>query len=394
MSLVKRQSRDFLFPPQPLPSRVSGNRGGIVQVTSETAKRHSAVWACLNLRAGLLSTLPLINTRTIDGLAVTIPSPRILTLPGGERCDIHEWLYSSDWDLNEIGNTFGIIREVSGYGLPTYIELVDPNSVTVRVRDGKLQKYRIGQKYYDPELVWHEKKYTQSGMHVGLSPIAYAAMSISEYLSAQQFALDWYSDGGIPAARLKNVQRTIEAEEAATVKRQFKQSVANRDIFVHGADWDYEMLNTTTSNLQYLDDKRVSVLEVCRYLGVPSDMIDGESLTKGAIKYTNITQRNLDFLVIHFQPDLVRREAALGRALPNAQAPKFDSDALLRLDPAVLAAMLQARINARMLTVDEARTKYYNLPPLTSDQVDQFATLFPGGIASEPSELTSTQPPA
>lgn len=394
MSLLKRTSRDFLFPPEPLPSRVSGNRGGIVQVTSESAKRHSAVWACLNLRASLVSTMPLVNTRTIEGLAVTIPSPRILTLPGGERCDIHEWLYSTDWDLNEVGNAFGIIREVSGYGLPTYIELVDHNLVTVRIRDGRLVKYRIGQKLYDPEMIWHEKKFTQSGMHVGLSPIAYAALSISEYLSAQQFALQWYSDGGIPAARLKNVQRVIEPEEAATVKRQYKQSVANRDIFVHGADWDYELINTTSSNMQYLDDKRVSVLEICRYLGVPSDMIDGENLTKGVVKYSNITQRNLDFLVLRMQPDLVWREAALSRALPTAQKAMFDTEALLRMDPAVLAGTLQARINARILTVDEARTKYYNLPPLTSDQVEQFGALWPGGAASEPSILTSTEPPA
>lgn len=393
------QQRDFLFPPEPLPSRTLGNRGGIQDVTSSTAKKHSGVWACLRLRSDLVSTMPLYNTRKITDGGVSwytqIPSPMILTMPGGENCDIIEWLAASQWDLDEVGNAFGIITARSGYGLPTRIELQDTSTVTVRMRDGRLYDYRIGRKRYEPDEVWHEKQFPQSGHPVGMSPLAHAAMSISEYLSAQQFTLQWFSDGGIPAAVLKNTAREIPPEFAAETKRSFKQAVANRDLFVTGADWDYSMIQADLSNVQFLESRRVSILDSCRYFGVPGDLIDAENMNKGAIKYQNITQKNLELLLLNLQPALVRREAALGRALPSAQFPRFDTDALLRMDPAVLAGVLQARINSHTIAPSEARAMYYNLPPLTASQQDEFAALTPlPPVAGPGVELASVEPPA
>jgi len=399
VSLFVRERRDFLFPPEPLPSRVSGNRGGVVPVTSDTAKQHSGVWACLRLRSDLVSTMPLYNTRQVamdsGSIRVTIPSPPILTMPGGENCDITEWLAATQWDLDEVGNTFGIITQVNGYGLPQRIELQDRNSVRVVVKGGHLAGYRINGKWYDPAQVWHEKQFPQSGHPVGLSPLAHSAMAISEYLSAQQFTLQWFTDGGIPAAMLKNTAKTLKPEEAGQVKRTFKQSVANRDIFVTGADWEYSMIQADLSNVQFLESRRVSILDSARYFGVPADLIDAESTNKGAIKYQNITQKNLELLLINLQPALVRRERALGRALPSAQTPYFDADALLRMDPAVLAGVLQARINSHTLAPSEARATYYNLPPLTASQEDEFASLSPlPPVAGPGVELASVEPPA
>jgi hypothetical protein len=55
--------------------------------------------------------------------------------------------------------------------------------------------------------VWHERQFPVAGVPLGLSPIAYGAMSIGTYLSAAQFAVDWFSNGSIPAGRLKNTGR-------------------------------------------------------------------------------------------------------------------------------------------------------------------------------------------
>jgi hypothetical protein len=44
---------------------------------------------------------------------------------------LSEWLYSTQVDLDRVGNTFGIITEVDALGNPRRIDLQDYNKVTV-----------------------------------------------------------------------------------------------------------------------------------------------------------------------------------------------------------------------------------------------------------------------
>src|SRR5258705_10379903 len=78
-----------------LPVRGATSRTGSVLVNNTTAMRHSAVWACLALRAGLLSTFPLDVFRDwvqADGSTLPIPmkTPPRLRPPGGEDWESHD----------------------------------------------------------------------------------------------------------------------------------------------------------------------------------------------------------------------------------------------------------------------------------------------------------------
>jgi phage portal protein BeeE len=53
-----------------------GNAG--VHVTPDSALRHSAVWACLRLRADLVSTMPVDVFRRVNGVQVEVPKPPVL----------------------------------------------------------------------------------------------------------------------------------------------------------------------------------------------------------------------------------------------------------------------------------------------------------------------------
>ena len=181
-----------LIPPRGTPTR------GTAQVTNDTALRHSAVWASLRLRANLVSTMPVDSFRRVGGVQVETPKLPILVNPGGERVDIQEWLYSGQIELDRAGNNFGLITERNVFGLPNLIDLLPSSAVSVHIKNGELDHYRVGTEKYDPADVWHEKQYTLAGLHVGLSPVAYAAWSIGEYLSIQDFALDWFGTGGVP----------------------------------------------------------------------------------------------------------------------------------------------------------------------------------------------------
>lgn len=373
MSLFRRRSLPMPTAAQLIPQRPVQTAGTAV-VTNDTALRHSAVWACLRLRADLISTMPVDVYRRVNGVQVEVAKPPVLKHPGGERVDLLEWLYSTQFDLDRAGNAFGIITERNGRGLPSRIELVPLADVVVVVRQGVLTEYRIAGERFEPDQVWHEKQFTVAGLHVGLSPVAYAAWSIGEYLSVQQFALDWFGDGTIPAAMLKNTGKTITPDEAAAVKDRFKAAVAGRDLFVTGQDWEYKMIQAEQASSDWIEAKRYSVGDIARFFGCPGDLIDAAVAT-GSITYANITQRNLQFLIMNLGPAIIRREARLSSLTPQPQYVKLNTDALLRMDPQTRAQTIETRIRSRVLAPSEAR-EHDNLPPFTPAQLAEFDRLF------------------
>lgn len=366
-----------------IPSRM-GVRRGTVAVTNETALRHSAVWACLRLRANLVSTMPVDLYRRVLGQQIEMVKPAVLVNPGGERVGMGEWLYSTQFDLDRAGNCFGLITKTDGRGLPVQIDLLSLGDVTVIVKGGEIQKYRVGGELIDPVKVWHEKQYTVAGLHVGLSPVAYAAWSIGEYLSIQDFALDWFGNSTVPAAQLKNTAKTLTATEAQAHKERFQASVHSGQPWVTGSDWEYNPLTVANQANQWIEGKQFGIGDIARFFDCPGDLIDA-IVTGGNITYASITQRNLQMLIMHLQPAVTRRENALTTLTPKPQFVKLNTDVLLRMDPATRASTLVAQVAGRTLAPSEARA-IDDRPPFTDSQLAEFDRLFgqPGAKALQP----------
>ena len=398
MSLLHKRDHAGASAQELVPQRPV-QRAGTVNVTSDTALRHSAVWACLRLRADHVSTMPVDCYRKVGGAQIEVSTPPVLVNPGGERVGIQEWLYSSQVDLDRSGNAVGIITERSGFGsgtgsgvgLPARINLVPCGEVTIRIVKGEVYKYRIGQEEYDPADIWHEKQYTVPGLHVGLSPVAYAAWSVGQYLSIQQFALDWFGNGTIPQAHLKNAEKTVSAKEAAEVKGRFKAAVANRDLFVTGKDWTYSLIQAEAAGSSWLEAQGASNADIARFFNCPADLIDAAVHVGGNITYQNITQRNLQFLVMNLGPTVARREHALSRLLAQPRYVKLNAAALLRMDPQARAATNAALIASRQRAPSEVREKD-DLPPFTESQLAEFDRLF-GAPKTTPTAATAGATP-
>lgn len=347
---------------------------GASTVTSDTAMRHSAVWACLRLRANLISTMPVDVFRRIDGMQVEVPKPPVLVNPGGERIGIHEWLYSSQVDLDRGGNVFGLITARSASGLPARIDLQPLKECAAIVEGGELVGYRICGKRYRVDEVWHERQYTVAGLPVGLSPVAYAAWTIGEYNSIQEFANEWFSSGAIPKGHLKNTAKTLQSTEADAVKVKFKQAMKNGDVFVSGSDWEYSMMSVEQAATDWIEAKKYSVGDIARFFDCPGDLIDA-AVSTGHVTYASVTQRNLQFLIMHLGPAVFRREVALSSLLPKPRFVKLNSDALLRMDPKTQAEMFQLEIAARTLAPSEVR-ELKDRKPFTEEQLAEFDRLF------------------
>lgn len=395
MSLWRRSAGEVETIWQGLPTR-SPRRQGSVDVTTQSALSHSAVWAAIRIRADAISALPVECVRATGGVQAVVPSPSILVTPSshgdGQPMTMNEWMYSTQVDLDRLGNTFGVIGGWDLSGRPTIINPVAADTVTVSVKKGVIDHYKIGKTLYEPREVWHERQYTVPGVHVGLSPIAYAAQSIGSYLSAQQFAIDWFANGAFPGSILKNNSKTLRPDEATAVKKKFQTTVQSGEPFVTGMDWDYQMIQATAAESAFLESMQYSISDIARFFNVPADLLDAATTSKGGkITYANITQFNLQFLILHLQGSITRREGALSTLLSRPQTVRLKTAELLRMDPAGQATVNANKITARIMTPTEVRAEENRLP-YTAAQYEEFEKLF-GSKAPAPPVITEDAPP-
>lgn len=367
--------------------RLGTSLSGSVAVTQESALRHSAVWAALRLRANLVSTMPLDVFRKVGDVQVSVPAPGLFDAPAGPDSFMHEWLWASQFDLDRYGLAAGLVTERDGGGRPSRIDLVSAGDVVLRGSGSVIEEIKIGRDTITGARladVYLEHQYRPAGFLVGLCPIAMAAWSIGGYLSAQKFGLDYFGSNAVPSGVLRNTERTdVGADLIAEAKSKFKAATQDRDIFVTGADWEWKPADAPAAAEAFLAAKGASTVEVARYMDVPADVIDG-AVSGSSITYANITQRNVQLLVMSLGPAIARREKRLSRLLAAPRFVKFNTDAILRMDPETRAKVLNEGIKAFRITPSEARA-LDNRPALTEADYAEFERL---GLTKQKSEPT------
>lgn len=351
--------------------------GGVSgSVTRSGSLQASVKWACLVLRADLVSTMPVdVFREKPGGLMVEVSKPPIFTSPTAGDWGWSDWAFQTQWDLDDVGNTFGLITAVDGNGRPAQVEPIAAEKVSIRVKGDEIT-YLVDGTVVPTERIWHERQFPVSGSVMGLSPTAYAALVLSGSLSATQFIADWFQGKAIPAAHLRNAEKTLNTKAAQETKELFEQTVRTGEVFVTGKDWEYSVLGAKASESAFIEALKATAPDITRFYGVPGDVVDVESST-GNITYQNVTQRNLQLLTLKMGPAITRREHAFTRRLvARGQVVKLNTDAMLRMDPAARGAAMDTAIGARRMTVTEARA-LDNRAPLTPEQEAEFERLFP-----------------
>lgn len=371
MSVFARRESDPTVP-RSWYSRTSG------RVTPKNAMRHSVVWAARHLRADLISLMTPHVFRDVDGVSVQQGKPPVLVEPweiaDGQPMSMNEWMYSTQMALDAFGNNVGIVHARDGFGLPTKIEPVDPEQVSYKIKGTRIVEYRINGSVEDAKFIWHERQHTVPGFPVGLSAITNAALALSSGLSAQEFALSWFQNGAVPSAILRN-SKPITREQAQEAKASFKASVESGDVWTSGSDWEYHPVSVKASEASFIEQMQYSDVELCRFFGVPADLIDVSSVNASAVTYASISQRNLQLLVMNLGGAVKRREDALSRLVPGGRYVKLNRSAVLAMDDKTRAEVLKMRIESRTITPDQVRALHDEMP-FDEEDYKQFDRLF------------------
>ena len=295
-------------------------------VTIESALRHSVVFGCVRLLADSVSTLPLHVYRGDD--RDPIPTPLLLQRPSADFPELADWLWAVMASLLLRGNAWGLVTARSGAGLlPAQVDLVHPDRVAVTVEDGR-NVVRVNGDRQDPTDLWHVKAYPFPGSMLGLSPIAYARESIGLGLAAEKYGAKFFGDSAIPSGVLTSDQR-IGQPEADNLKARWRQAhQGRREIAVLGGGARFQAITISPDEAQFLGTIKANVATICRWYGVPPEMMGGE--TAGHEAYTSPEMRGTDLLLWSLRPWLYRVERAVSSLLPSTQKARFNPGGLVR----------------------------------------------------------------
>ncbi|WP_395674712.1 phage portal protein [Inquilinus sp.] len=349
-------------------------------VTDTSALALSAVWACVNLLAGTIASLPLMVYRTLpDGTKQVVkdhPLYRVLhDSPNADQTASDFWEFMAA-ALELRGNTYA--RKVKSGDRVIALAPIDPRLPSVRRLPSGSIEYRWtqdGVSYVETEAgVLHIRGFGGDPIG-GLSTLHFGRHTFGLAQAADRTAGGMYSNGLRPSGVLtfdKFLTKEQRDELEPLLIEKFTGAMnAGRPMLLEGGS-KWEQLSLTPEDAQMLESRAFSIEEICRFFGVPPVMIGHTSKTTSWP--TGVEQQGLILQKFTLRRRLNRIEQALEKQLLTAAdraaglTIEFNIQGLLRGDSAARATFYQSALTNGWMTINEVRA-LENLPSVAGGDV-------------------------
>lgn len=348
-----------------------------VSVTDERAMSVSTVFACTRLIAQPCSTLPLgFYERTADGRK---PLPenhyliRLLKYRPNNYMNALEFraaMYSSRvlW-----GNAYAKI-ERNTTGEPAALTPLKPEYMNV-VREESELVYRYttnnGTIEYKQAEIFHLRGWSTDGI-MGMSPLGFARHTLGVAVTAENTSSKSIGGNSSAVLELDDMPTDVQREGLREMYGAGNVTTAYQSdggLMIIPGGMKYRSISMNPDDLQLLETKQFTVIELARFFGVPSTMIDGQGSSTASWP-ASAEQQNQHFLQYTLSTYLAEFEKKVTDSLiPKNEMRKIyvehKVDGLLRSDSAGRSAFYaQALGNTQQdgyMSVAEVRQKE-NLP--------------------------------
>lgn len=195
--------------------------------------------------------------------------------------------------------------------------ILDPARFQHIVEDNQLMGWRymdysrnspLSSQVFLPEEVWHEKLPNPFDFWRGMSPLGVASVAASTDHAASLFMKGIMENNGDAGTILRtNEQLDPEQREqllAALRERKRHVGTADRPILLW-AGAEVVTPKLSSSDLQFLANRKFSLMEICAAFGVPEEIIS----TTNAAKYDVMSGTRLNFIENRVVPLCRRLEA-------------------------------------------------------------------------------------
>lgn len=350
-------------------------------VTSTSVLGLSTAWACVNLLAGTIASMPVeVTRRGPHGVDVPTPDHPLADLldfsPNADQTSVDFWEFIC-LSIELWGNGYAEVTR-AGNGRVIALTPVRPDIVTVdRAPNGDLRYTWTdeGRRVVRMQSeMLHIRGFGGSPLG-GLSTLAYGRNTFGLAAAIDKAAGTTFANGLRPSGTLTfdkfltDDQRKI-AEERLAAKFVGAMNAGRPMVLEGGTKW--EQLTINPEDAQMLQSRAFSVEEVCRVFSVPPFMVGHTE--KSTSWGTGIEQQTLGFQKFTLRKRLKKIEKAVCKQLltPADRAAgikiKFNIESLLRGDSAARAAFYTALLNAGVMTINEVRA-LEGLPPVEGGDV-------------------------
>lgn len=319
-----------------------------VNVTSERAIQHTAVYDCVNILSQSIASLPLSvykrevkkdkvhNSKAFDHTLYSILHDE----PNSEMTS-YSWRVVMMVHLALRGNHFSqIIR--NNAGKVTGIYPLDPDKMQVIRTDSKEIRYMYqhdtyGQVPLYPYEVLHVLGMTMNGI-IGMSPIEYNRHTIGMSIAMEEFGGTLFKNGATPSGVVSGEGVKSMSDTAFDrFKQSFKENYqglmnAGKPLILEDG-FKFTPITISNRDGQYLESRKFTKADIASMYRIPPHMIN--EMDKAT--FSNIEHQSIQFVTDAIRPWAVNIEQESRRKLlsdseKNNHYVKFNLAALLRGD--------------------------------------------------------------
>ena len=349
-------------------------------VSDSTVLGLSAVWACTNLLAGTIGSLPLMTYGAGEKGREVLREHDLFRLlhdsPNYDQTALDFWEFISA-SLELWGNAYAA-KELDSKGKLLALVPIRPDLVSVRrLKNGDLE-YRWtenGQSYVRTDAgVLHIRGFGGNPLG-GMSTLHFGRQAFGLSRAVDRAASATFKNGLRPSGALAFKDWLTPEKRAVAETKLVDKFVgaqnAGRPMVLEG-DTKWVPFTINPEDAQMLESRRFSVEEICRFFGVPPHMIGHTE--KSSSWGTGLEQQTLAFQKFTLRRRLKRIEQAVNKQLLTAAERargmyvEFNIEGLLRGDSASRSNFYQSGLSNGWLTINEVRQRE-NLGPVEGGDV-------------------------
>lgn len=364
-----------------------GIKGGDpVNVTgADSALALATVYRCVSLISESVASLPLLHEKRIGDRFTT------------DRGELTRFLSQTP---NESASAFDFWKQAiqtrllfgEAYIVPSYDMFGGLKRLTL-ARPG------TGSPYCSPGLYWIEdednglhgvyeeeevirlKGMTLDGVHC-MSVIGYAARAASIAATADRNMLQTFANGGSAMGIIANESGIggygeMQTEALQQAANRLSRSLRQGDrLLALGGKWQYIPFTMTAADMQFLESRKFSVREICRFFGVPPTFVFDDTSNN----YKSAEMANVAFLSNTLEPILRQTESEIERKLRGLVGTgrvRFNREELYATDLDGRMRYVEKRIQTGTMTPNEARSMFGMPPAEGGDTLFMSANLRP-----------------
>lgn len=361
---------------------IGANRPIIVNSENQ-AMRLATVFRCTSILSGSIASLPLQVKRKNDGYFSYDEDNflnYLLSKRANSRMSAYELIENAIVRMVNDGNAYILPKyNRSSFELEELI-LLSPKTVTYNV---ELNEYlvcdyinNIFDTFIGEEII-HLKNLSLDGGYTGVSTIRYASTTMSVAASADERSLNSFQPGSTYKGFVSGDDEqgvagfgTAQDEQLESVTTRIKQEISSgENIFYVPGKMKFNTLSMSPADVQLLETKKFSVLDICRFYGVhPDKAFAGQSQNYKASEMSQV-----QYLTDTLQPILRKIESEFNAklippALSNKFKIEFDLESFYKTDLKSMSEHMEKQIQYGVSTVNEWRKKQGYAPVEGGDE--------------------------